>query len=235
VTDTIPRSRRAVLAALRATAAAVASALGQPFVVPAAGNHPVRSGNTQAEATADRSARRMPSGLAAGALGGILALALAGCGGAATPVPAAAASPAAATAGAASRGSGSSGGTGAMPKDVCALLSAGELQSATGITFDAGKSVAVTGGLGCEWDAKAGLVSVNVFNLDHAQFVFTRDHLHASPVPGVGDEAWAGGLSPALSAAKGPLEIDVQVVAFGVPTDVIAAETALAKLVVSRL
>jgi hypothetical protein len=161
---------------------------------------------------------------------GILTLVVVACSQAA---PAGAGS--AGAAGATTAGGGSGGGSGSMPKDVCALLSAAELQSATGIAFDAGKSVAVTGGLGCEWDAKSGLVSVNIFNLDHAQFVFNRDHLQGKPVPGVGDEAWAGGLSPEVSAAKGPLEIDVQVVAPGMTNDVTAAETALAKLVISRL
>jgi len=185
-----------------------------------------------------RSNRRTPSSLVATALGGVLALALAGCGAAATPnpvAPAASTAPGAAPSAAVAAGGGSGSGTTAVPKDVCALLSAGELQSATGIAFDAGKSVAVTGGLGCEWDAKTGLVSVNVFSLDHAQFVFNRDHLQGKPVAGLGDEAWAGGLSPAVSAAKGSLEIDVQVVALGMANDVTVAETALAKLVVSRL
>ncbi len=120
-----------------------------------------------------------------------------------------------------------------MPKDACALLSAGELQSATGITFDAGKSVTVSGGLGCEWDAKGALVSVNIFTLDHAQFVFNRDHAQGKPIPGVGDEAWAN--SSVVNVAKGSLEIDVQVAAPGMTNDLTTAETALAKLVVSRL
>jgi hypothetical protein len=182
----------------------------------------------------DRSTRRTSSSLAAAALGGLLILALAGCGGAATPnpvAPAASTVPGAGPSAAAAAG----GGSGTMPADVCALLSAGELQSATGIAFDAGKSVAVTSGLGCEWDAKTGLVSVNVFSLDHAQFVFNRDHLQGKPISGLGDEAWAGGLSPAVSVAKGALEIDVQVAAPGMTNDVTVAETALAKLVVSRL
>lgn len=185
-------------------------------------------------ATIDRSTRRTQSSLAAAALGGLLALALAGCGAAATPnpvAPAASTAPGVAPSAAAAAG----GGTAAIPKDVCALLSATELQSATGIAFDVGKSVAVSGGLGCEWDAKAGLVSVNIFSLDHAQFVFNRDHLQGKPIAGLGDEAWAGGLSPAVSVAKGSLEIDVQVAAPGMTNDLTATETGLAKLVVSRL
>lgn len=122
-----------------------------------------------------------------------------------------------------------------MPADVCALLSASELQSATAIAFAAGKSVAVSGGLGCEWDATAGLVSVNIFSLDHAQFVFNRDHLQGKPVTGLGDEAWAGGPGTAVFVAKGPLEIDVQVAAPGMKNDLTAVETALAKLILSRL
>jgi hypothetical protein len=165
----------------------------------------------------DRSTRRTPSGFVAAALGGLLVLALAGCGAAATPGPA--------TAGASVSGS--------VPADVCALLSAAELQSATGITFDAGKTIAVTGGLGCEWDAKAGLVSVNIFSLDHSQFIFNRDHSQGKPISGVGDEAWAN--PTVVNAAKGALEIDVQVVAPAMTNDVTATETALAKLVVSRL
>lgn len=159
-------------------------------------------------------------------LAGILAFVVVACSQAA---PAGAGSTGAA--GATTAGGGPSGGTGSMPKDVCALLSAGELQSATGIAFDAGKTVAVTGGLGCEWDAKGGLVSVDIFSLDHAQFVFK--YSQGKPVPGVGDEAWAW--FGAVAAAKGPLEIDVQVVAPGMANDVTAAETALAKLVISRL
>ncbi len=180
---------------------------------------------------------KLPSVVAAGTstlwhavLAGILALVVVACSQAA---PAGAGSTGAA--GATMAGSGSSGGTGSIPKDVCALLSARELQSATGIAFDAGRTVAVSGGLGCEWDAKGGLVSVNIFGLDHAQFVFNRDHLQGKPVAGVGDEAWAGGPGPAVFAAKGPLEIDVQVAAPGMKNDVAAAETALAKLVSSRL
>ena len=161
---------------------------------------------------------------------GILTLVLVACSQAA---PAGAGSTGAA--GATMAGGGSGGGIGSIPKDVCALLGASELQSATGIAFDAGKAVAVSGGLGCEWDAKGGLVSVNIFSLDHAQFVFNRDHLQGKPVPGLGDEAWAGGLSPAVSVAKGSLEIDVQVAAPGMTNDVTTAETVLAKLVVSRL
>lgn len=160
----------------------------------------------------------------------ILALAVVACGAAA---PAGAGSPGAA--GATAAGGGSGGGTGTMPTDVCALLSAGELQSATGIAFGAGKTVAVSGGLGCEWDAAGGLVSVNVVGLDHAQFIFNRDHLQGKPVAGVGDEAWVGGPGPALFAAKGSLEIDLQVSAPGMKNDVAAAETALAELLVSRI
>jgi hypothetical protein len=159
---------------------------------------------------------------------GILTLVLVACSQAA---PAGAGSTGAAGATMASGGSG--GGTAAMPTDVCALLSAAELQSATGIAFDAGKAVAVSGGLGCEWDAKTGLVSVNVFSLDHSQFIFNRDHTQGKPISGVGDEAWANGTM--VDAAKGTLEIDVQVAAPGMTNDVTAAETALAKLVVSRL
>jgi hypothetical protein len=183
-------------------------------------------------ATIDRPTRRPASRLVGAAIGGLLALALAGCGAAATPNPAA---PAASTAPgvAPSAAAAAGGGGGSIPADVCALLSAGELQSATGIAFDAGKSVAVTGGLGCEWDAKTGLVSVDIFSLDHAQFIFNRDHAQGKPISGVGDEAWAN--TSVVNVAKGALEIDVQVVAPGMASDVTAAETALAKLVVSRL
>ncbi len=160
---------------------------------------------------------------------GILTLMLVACSQAA---PAGAGSTGAAGA---TAGSGPGGGSGSIPKDVCALLSAGELQSATGIAFDAGKTVAVSGGLGCEWDATGGLVSVDIFGLDHAQFVFNRDHLQGKPVAGVGDEAWTGGPGPAVFAAKGGLEIDVQVAAPGMKNDVAAAETALARLVSGRL
>jgi len=191
--------------------------------------------------TIDRSTRSTRSSLRAIAFGGLLALALAGCGAAATPGPstpaasvtgsAPVASPPAVTSAAASGG----GGSGSIPTDVCALLSAGELQSATGIAFDAGKSVAVSGGLGCEWDAKSGLVGVDIFSLDHAQFVFNRDHLQGKPVSGVGDEAWVGGPGPVVFVARGSLEISVAVAAPGMTNDVTAAETALAKLVISRL
>ena len=195
--------------------------------------------------TTHRFARRTPSSLAAFALGSVMALVVGGCGAAATPDPA---PPAAVTAPdavpsagpSASASAGPSAGSAishasAIPGDVCGLLNWGELRGATGIGFSAGKSVAIKGGLGCEWSAPAGFVSVNVLDLDDTQFAITRARMQGKPVEGVGDDAWTDGSSRTLAVARGALEIDVHVEGPGLTNDITSAETALARLVVGRL
>lgn len=194
--------------------------------------------------TVHRFARRTPSSLVAIAFGGLMALMVGGCGAAATAdpappaaatssVPAPAAAPSASAPAAPSAGS-AIGRVGPIPSDVCGLLSWGELRGATGIDFGAGKSVAVNG-VACEWSAPAGLVSVNVVDLDDTQFAMARDRLQGKPIPGVGDDAWTGGSSHTLSVAKGALEVDVHVEGTGLTAYVTTAETAPARLVVGRL
>jgi Protein of unknown function (DUF3558) len=156
-------------------------------------------------ATVDRSTRRTPSSLAAAAIGGLLALAVAGCGAAATPspvAPAASTAPGAAPTAAASSGTAAPSAPAASGSagSACNLVSASDILSLTGATSATviTDTVDVMGHAGCSWALKPGAGGVVVSTWTGAAATdFAAEWSSAiqayTAVSGVGDEAhWDG-------------------------------------------
>ena len=200
--------------------------------------------------TIDRSTRRTASHLALAAIGSLLALALAGCGAAATPnpvaptasapiaapsaaagaapTPAAAAptsAPASATAGATT-----TTGNGAAGKDICGLLTPTEIGAAVGYSVAPGRLNA--GGNACLWQGKTAIGVQLVLGTGGAAAFRTQAAFYggSTPLSGLGDEAAQSTAMEAVAFRKGDT-----VVTINASDATTGAALALAKIVLSRL